>query len=266
MGAQPGGVGEKGTAPSILDRFPSGLARKQGNDQNGYGWDGWEERRGAWPMMSASPSTDPGIQPLLADAARGDEQAVRCLLEMYRQRLGRMIAARPDRRLAPRRDPSDVAQETLADAAQRLPDHLRGRPLPFYSWLFRLAADRLARAHRDHVASTVRGIGREERIDGASHDDATATRWGDRLPADDPTPRHHVVREERRVLLTGPIEQRDEADREVLGLRYLDRLAFDEIAAVLDIGLSAAKLWHLRSLEPLRGLLEGLGVEPSTSP
>jgi RNA polymerase sigma-70 factor (ECF subfamily) len=249
-----------------LERFPSGLARKQGNDQNGYGWDGFDERRGAWPMMRASPSTDPGIQPLLADAARGDEQAVRCLLELHRQRLRRMIAARLDRRLAPRLDPSDVAQETLADAAQRLPDHLRGRPLPFYSWLFRLAADRLARAHRDHVASTVRGIGREERIDGASHDDATAMRWGDRLPADDPTPGRRMVREERRRSLTGAIERMDEADREVLGLRYLDQLAFDEIAAVLDIGLSAAKMRHLRALERLRGLLEELGVEPSTAP
>ena len=33
------------------------------------------------------------------------------------------------------------------------------------------------------------------------------------------------------------IERMDEADREVLGLRYLDQLAFDEIAAVLEIGL-----------------------------
>ena len=93
-----------------------------------------------------------------------------------------MIAARLDRRLAPRLDPSDVVQETLADAARRLPDYLRDRPLPFYPWLFRLAADRVARTHRDHVASTVRGIGQEERIDGPPHDEATATRLG--RPAD----------------------------------------------------------------------------------
>ena len=51
-----------------------------------------------------------------------------------------------------------------------------------------------------------------------------------------------------------------------LGLRYLDQLAFDEIAAVLEIGLSAAKMRHFRALERLRGVLEELGVEPSTSP
>ncbi len=177
-----------------------------------------------------------------------------------------MIAARLDRRLAPRLDPSDVVQETLTDAARRLPDYLRNRPLPFYPWLFRLAADRLARTHRDHVASRVRGIGQEVRIDGPSYDEVTAMRWVDRLTTHDPTPECCMDREEQRLLLVSAIERLDEADREVLGLRYLDHLAFDEIAAVLGIGLSAAKMRHLRALERLRGTLEVLGVEPSNSP
>jgi RNA polymerase sigma-70 factor (ECF subfamily) len=219
-----------------------------------------------WPMTNTSPPTDAAIETLLSDAARGDEDAVRCLLDAHRERLRRMIAARLDRRLAPRLDPSDVVQEALADAARRLPDYLRDRPLPFYPWLFRLAADRLARTHRDHVASTVRGIGREERIDGPSPDETAARRWQDRLTTDETTPGRRLVREERRHLLAGAIERMDEADREILGLRYLDRLAFDEIAAVLKIGLSAAKMRHLRALERLRCLLEELGVEPSTSP
>ena len=139
--------------------------------------------------------------------------------------------------------------------------------MPFYPWLYRLAADRLAVTHRNHIASAVRAIGREERIDGPSPDDATVTRLVDRLAANDTTPGRRAAREERRRrLLTVAIERLDEADREVLGLRYLDQLAFDEIAAVLEIGLSAVKMRHLRALERLRGVLEGLGVEPSTAP
>jgi RNA polymerase sigma-70 factor, ECF subfamily len=215
-------------------------------------------------MTNTGPSTDPGIEALLSDAARGDERAVRCLLETHRDRLRRMIATRLDRRLAPRLDPSDVVQETLADAARRLSDYLRDRPMPFYPWLSRLAADRLARTHRDHVASAVRGIGREERIDGPSQDESAAPGWDDRLAADETTPGHRLVREERRHLLAGAIERMDEGEREILGLRYFDCLAFDEIAAVLEIGLGAAKMRHLRALERLRRLLEDLGVEPST--
>jgi RNA polymerase sigma-70 factor (ECF subfamily) len=177
-----------------------------------------------------------------------------------------MIAARLDPRLAPRLDPSDVVQETLAEAARRLTDYLRDRPLPFYPWLYRLAADRLARTHRDHVASAVRGIGREERIDGPSHDEATSTRLVDRLAADDTTPGRRMARQERRLLLLMTMERMGEADREILGLRYVDQLAFDEIAAVLEIETGAAKMRHLRAVDRLRGLLEEAGVEPSTAP
>jgi RNA polymerase sigma-70 factor, ECF subfamily len=215
--------------------------------------------------MNSSSATNSEIDALLGDAARGDTNAVRCLLEQHRDRLRRMIAVRLDRRLAPRLDPSDVVQEALADAARRLPEYLRDRPMPFYPWLYRLATDRLAVTHRDHIASSVRAVGREERIDGPCPDEMTVTRLVDRLAANDTTPGRRAAREERRRLLTTAIERLDSADREVLGLRYLDQLAFDEIAAVLGIGLSAVKMRHLRALERLRRVLEGLGVEPSTA-
>ncbi len=156
-------------------------------------------------MVNTSPSASPEMDELLRDAAHGDETAVRCLLERHRERLRRMIAARLDKRLAPRLDPSDVVQETLSDAARRLPEYLGSRPLPFFAWLFRLAADRLARTHRDHVASAVRGIGREKRIDGPAHDEATAKRLVDRMVANDTTPGRRLAREERRGLLAGAI-------------------------------------------------------------
>ena len=116
-------------------------------------------------MTNTSPSTNPEIEALLRDAAQGDVLAVHHLLEKHRGRLRRMIAARLDPRLAPRLDPSDVVQETLADAAQRLSDYLRDRPMAFYPWLYRLAADRLARTYKYHVSSTVRDISSEEPVD-----------------------------------------------------------------------------------------------------
>lgn len=213
--------------------------------------------------MNASSATNSEIDVLLGNAARGDASAVQSLMEQHRERLRRMIAVRLDRRLAPRLDPSDIVQEALSDAARRLPEYLRDRPMPFYPWLFRLAVDRLSLTHRNHVASTVRAIGREERIDGPAHDEATTSGLANRLAANDTTPGRRAAREERRHLLATAIARMDGKDREVLGLRYLDQLTFDEIAAVLQIGLSAVKMRHLRALERLRGLLEGLGVEPS---
>lgn len=212
------------------------------------------------------PSADVGTEVLVSDAARGDESAVSSLFQSNRDRLRRVIAGLLDRRLAPRLDASDVVQDTLADAARRLPGYLRDRPLPFFSWLLRLARDRLARTYRDQIASTVRAIGREERIDGPSHDGAPVRRWADRLAAHETTPGRRLVREERRLLLVAVIDRMGRADSEILHLRYVDRLSFEEIAAALDIGLGAAKMRHLRALERLRRQLDAIGVEPSNSP
>src|SRR3954462_4378591 len=105
---------------------------------------------------------EPGTDHLLENASPGDDGARQRLLGRPRGRLRRMVAVRLDRRLAARVDPSDVVQETLAEAARRLDAYLRDRPLPFSPWLRRLAADRLAVIHRRHVRAANRAVGREE--------------------------------------------------------------------------------------------------------
>ncbi len=218
-------------------------------------------------MTNTSPTTtNPEMDALLRDATNGDMTAVRKLFEKHRDRLRKMIAMRLDRRLSPRLDPSDIVQETLADAARKLPGYLRDRPLPFYPWLYRLAAERVVRTHREHVKSSVRGIRREQRIDGPLRDTANATLLIDRLTANDTTPGRCAACAERQRIVATAMSRIDEADREVLGLRYVDQLAFDEIAAVLGIGLSAANMRHLRALRRLRDMLKELGMELSASP
>src|SRR6476619_211078 len=95
---------------------------------------------------------DSDTQELLDRSTGGDDAACQALLARHRARLRRMVEVRLDRRLAPRVDPSDVVQEALADAAARLDDYLRDRPLPYYPWLRRLAWIRLDRIHRRHTA------------------------------------------------------------------------------------------------------------------
>src|SRR6516164_2048002 len=105
----------------------------------------------------AAPDTDE----LLEQVRRGDGSARQLLLGRHRQRLRRMIELRLDRRLAARIDPSDVVQETLAEANQKLLDFARRRPLPFYPWLRCLAWERLVQIHRRHIAAQRRSVRRE---------------------------------------------------------------------------------------------------------
>jgi len=213
--------------------------------------------------MQANSSSNPKIDALLGDAARGDRNAWQWLLETYRVPLRKRIAARLDPRLAPRLDPSDVVQETLSDAADRLPEYVRDRPLPLHAWLYRLAMDRLRRTHRYHVKSSARKISREVRIEPTTTGDITPARDLHLLAAEDTTPARRVAREEGRRLLAAAIESLEAIDREILTLRYIEPHSFEEIATSLGIGLAAAKMRHMRALDRLRGRLEGMGLDLS---
>ena len=66
---------------------------------------------------------------LLSRIQTGDHAAINPLMDRHRARLKQMVKTRLDRRLAARIDPSDVVQDTLADAAVKLPDYLEHRSL-----------------------------------------------------------------------------------------------------------------------------------------
>jgi RNA polymerase sigma-70 factor (ECF subfamily) len=202
--------------------------------------------------MMALPDLD--TDQLLDRASRGDAAARQQLLVRHRQRLRQMIAVRMDRRLAARIDPSDVVQETLAEAVQQLSDYLRHRPLPFYPWLRQLAWDRLAELHRRHIRTQKRSVRKEEPWAPALPDESALELAG-RLLARGSSPSARLHRQEVCGRVRAALAQLAEHDREVLVLRHLEQLSTREIAAVLGITEGAVYTRHLRALERLRSLL-----------
>jgi RNA polymerase sigma-70 factor (ECF subfamily) len=201
-------------------------------------------------MTSDEPDTDG----LLDAAGRGDRAARQQLLMRHRGRLRKMVALHFDRRLAARVDPSDVVQEALADAAERLPDYLARRPLPFYPWLRQLAFDRLVELHRRHVGAGKRSIRREE-PDVLLLPDESAAQLAGRIVDLGSSPSRHALREELQERVRAALGRLAPADREVLVLRHLEQLPTATAAAVLGIGEGAFKSRHLRALQRLRALL-----------
>jgi RNA polymerase sigma-70 factor (ECF subfamily) len=197
----------------------------------------------------------PGVtQGLIERAERGDDAARHELLELYRDYLRRMVAARLDRRLAPRVDPSDVVQEALADAARRMDEFLRDRPLSFFGWLRQLAGERLIDTHRRHVLSQRRSIARESRDLGLPDDSALAlTR---KLIANDTSPSNRLLRQEQHDQLMAALAALSPRDREVLVMRHLEQLSTAEIADALGITEGAVESRLLRALIRLRGRME----------
>jgi RNA polymerase sigma-70 factor (ECF subfamily) len=195
----------------------------------------------------------PDTEQLLRRAAQGDASACEQVLERHRPRLRRMIGLRLDRRLSARLDPSDLVQESLADAARQLPEFLEERPLPFYPWLRQIAWKRLIDAHRRHVRAGKRSVRREEP---PPLPDESALELAGRLFARGSSPSARLGRKEAGERLRAALTLLDERDREVLVLRYLEDLSQGEIAAVLGVTEGAVKMRQLRALERLRSLLD----------
>jgi RNA polymerase sigma-70 factor, ECF subfamily len=197
---------------------------------------------------------------LLEQAAHGDDQARRRLLERHRSRLTRMVAVRMDRRLTARLDPSDVVQEALADAVRDLPEYLKNQSMAFYPWLRQLAWERLLRLYRHHIAAGLRNVDRE-RAFSLPLPDESALNLANRLVSPGTSPSAHLIRQELRERVRATLERLAPRDREVLVLRYLEMLTSSEIAEVLAITKGAVKVRHFRALERFRALLDEEGQE-----
>ena len=196
------------------------------------------------------------LQPeeLLERARQGDAEARAQLFTYPRKRLRDMIALRMDHRLRARIDPSDVVQDALADAFLQLPDYLQEQPLPFYPWLRQIAWNRLIDLHRRHLLAQRRSVLREESP--LALPNASVVALAELLIANGTSPSGQIMREEMRDRLQAALLQLKDSDRELLVLRYLEKLSTAEIAAVLGIREGAVKVRHFRALERLRPLLE----------
>jgi RNA polymerase sigma-70 factor (ECF subfamily) len=199
---------------------------------------------------------DQESQVLLRQAAAGDIQAADRLLDLHRNRLRAMIAMRLDRRLSARVDPSDVLQETLAEAHRKLPEYLRSQPIPFYPWLRRMAWEKIVHLHRQHLLAQARTVTREEGFDAPLPDESVLD-LAERLVAKGSSAAQKMIQQELKASVQSALAQLDARDREVLVLRFLEQLSIEEAAAVLEISQEAVKSRQRRALERFSALVEG---------
>jgi RNA polymerase sigma-70 factor (ECF subfamily) len=192
-----------------------------------------------------------GIEELIDSASRGDEAAQHILLERFRDDLRRMVAARLDRRVAARVDPSDVVQETLIEADRRFEEYLRERPIPFLAWLRQIAANRIMENHRLHIAVRKRSVTFE--ATGGALPDESGFALAQLEIADGSTPSDRLIRQEKQEQIRRAVASLPPKDREVLVMRHLEQLSSAEIAGVLGISEGAVKARLVRALVRLQG-------------
>jgi RNA polymerase sigma-70 factor (ECF subfamily) len=187
---------------------------------------------------------------LLDRAARGDLGARSVLLDRHRDQLRQMVGMRLDRRLLSRLDPSDIVQEALAEAALKLSDYIRERPVPFYPWLRRLAWEHLVRLHEQHFKAQRRSVAREA-YSLPQLPDESITQLVDCLADHRLAPDRRLIEAELKSRVLAGLSQLPDRDREILVLRYLEQLSNAEIAAILGLTEGAVRTRHTRALARL---------------
>jgi RNA polymerase sigma-70 factor, ECF subfamily len=188
-------------------------------------------------------------QQLIDLARQGDGSAISELLDRHRPRLRKLVAARMDERLSSRVDPSDIVQETMLTAFQRLPEYFHRSPYPFYPWLRQIAWDRLRDASRRHIEAGKRSVDVEEPI-GLS--DASLAD----LVSQSTDPGLRVQKAEWRARIRNWLSSLAEPDREILIMKHVESMDNLECAAALQISVVAVKKRYLRALSRFRAAMD----------
>jgi RNA polymerase sigma-70 factor (ECF subfamily) len=199
-------------------------------------------------------------QELLAEAGRGQSDAVNRLLERHRIALRKLVQLRLDRKIARRVDASDVVQDVLLEANQRLQEYLADPCMPFHLWLRHLAQDRMIDMHRRHRGAQRRSLDRERSLVAPQFGDQSSFDLASQLAASELTPAAASIRHELEQRFLTALDQLDDDDRDIVLMRHFEQLGNSEAAEALGLSPAAAGMRHLRALRKLRAIL---GERPS---
>ncbi len=202
------------------------------------------DERAATPAAAGAP------EQLLAQARSGSAEALGALLELYRNYLRILARVEIGRRLQGKLDPSDVVQDTFAEAHRHFPV-FRGVDEPqLVRWLRQILAARVANLIRHYVGTQGRDVRLEQEL--ATGLDNSSHMLGAELAGTLSSPSQAAARREQAVLLADALGRLPSDYRDVILLRNLEGLTFPQVAERMGRTLdSVEKLW-LRALARLR--------------
>ncbi len=192
---------------------------------------------------------------VLTRLLEGDESALGELFSRHRERLGRMIVFRLDRRISGRVDVDDILQEAFLNAAQRLTHYQQDFSQSFFIWLRLIVLQTLVDVHRRHLGAEMRDAGREVSINVPSYPQSTSVSLARRLAGNLTSPSQAAMRGEMAKQIEQAVASMDPIDQEVLALRHFEDLSNSEVAELLGIGQAAASNRYVRALARLKDIL-----------
>ena len=208
-------------------------------------------------MLSAAPLADSNVERLLDDARQGQLEPLGQLLQLYRNYLTILATTQLDHRLRRRVSASDLVQEAML-AAHRDFGKFRGdTEREFLAWLRQILIHCLHHAVETHVKAQRRDVRCEVSIDQMGLElDRSATNFAHSLADPGPSPSAPARQRERAVALADQLAKLRPEYREVIVLRNLQGLSFDEIAQRMGRKTGAVRMLWLRAIEKFKQVYE----------
>jgi RNA polymerase sigma-70 factor, ECF subfamily len=196
-------------------------------------------------------SLQPDPERLLAEARAGNRESLGALLERYRAYLQTLVYAKIDLRLQARANPSDLIQETFLLAIDHF-EQFRGRSEgEWLHWLRCILRRRLSRFVRKHAKAGKRNVYREVSLQQETPRTALA-QGGPQMADRGTSPSGCAGRREVVELMAERLSRLSQSHREVLVLRNLQGLSFQEVARRMHRSPGAVRVLWLRALDQLR--------------
>lgn len=199
----------------------------------------------------------PNTEQLFISARQGSSSCLGQLLALYSNYLKLLVAAQLDNRLRARVSPSDIVQESFFEAHRDFGE-FRGQSIgEFVVWLRRIVVNNILRVVEQHVLTEKRDVRREVSLEEIGKRlEKSTVRLETLLAQQTESPSGCAARREDELLLADSLASMPADYRDVIVLRHIEGLSFEQVALRMDRSAGAVRMLWLRALKKMRESLQ----------
>jgi RNA polymerase sigma-70 factor (ECF subfamily) len=199
------------------------------------------------------------VESLLAVARRDGNEPLGRLLQLYRNYLTVLATTQISPRLRRRMAPSGLVQETMLAAHRDFEKFRGGSEREFLAWLRQILINSLHHAIEVHLKAKKRDLRCEVSIEQVSDAlDKSVLNFANVLADRGPSPSAPARQRERSVALADQLAKLKPHYRDVIVLRNLQGLPFEEVAERMNRKPSSVRMLWLRAIDKFKEVYEPL--------
>ncbi len=202
-------------------------------------------------------SEDIPVPKLLQRARLGNTEALGQVLQLYRNYLTILATTQLDRRLRRRVNPSDLVQDAMLAAHTDFLQFRGCSERELLAWLRQILINCLHHVIETHLRAKMRDMRREISVEqvGATLD-RSACNFTQMLADRGPSPSAPMHARERAVALADQLSRLPPKYRDVIVLRNLQGLSFDEVAERMGRKPGTVRMLWLRAIEKFKQIYQ----------